>query len=237
MIPAFIVPVYGRWDLTQRMLDSLDQPVQRGLLVDNARDVPMGLRLPTGFQVFTTPYVSMGWGGTMNFGITQMADAPWFMWCTNDVVVGPGDMAVLEEQILAAGDDPVVYTYRWAFGAMTRAVIQRIGLFDEWSYHPIYFEDTDFAYRCSLAGIPVMYDEWHLQEGEGDIEHSTTTRSNEALSMANNRTWELNQAAYVEKWGGLPGEERFTSPWASGLPLWAVMPSLDGRVARVWPAP
>lgn len=235
MIPALIVPVYGRWDLTVRMMNSLTNVPDRVLLVDNKRDRPADLITEPNVIIHTPPYESMGWGGTLNFGITQMHDAPWWMWCTNDIILGRETMQTLYDVMQDAGDKPTVMTHRWAVGAINRAAIQTVGLFDEWSYHPIYFEDTDYAYRLHLAGATVLIDEMGVQEGIDGIEHSVTTRSDPVLSLANNRTWALNEAAYVAKWGGLPGKETFTSPWGKALPLWATRPDLDGRVLRRWP--
>lgn len=235
MIPAMIVPVYGRWDLTARMLGTIAEPVERGLLVDNRRDDP-GIDLPPGFRVLAPPFESFGWGGSLNLGILQTPDAPWWAWCTNDIMLGPDTLPRLAHAMAEAGDRPLVITHRWAVGALNRAVVVRVGLFDEHSYHPIYFEDTDLAYRCHLAGAEVRIDDLDVTEGADGFEHSVTTRSDPELSSANNRTWALNEAAYIAKWGGLPGEERYRRPWDDPhAPLWAAKPDLDGRVARRWP--
>lgn len=232
MTPAFIVPVYGRWDLTLRMLGTIREPVERGLLVDNRRDMPHGFPVPDTFRVATPPFQSFGWGGSLNMGISQLADAPWWAWCTNDIMLGPDTLPRLERAMDT--EEPLVITYRYAIGALNRAVVQRVGLFDEWSYHPIYFEDTDYAWRCHLAGIEVRNDDLDVTEGADGFDHSVTTRADPELSSANNRTWRLNEDAYVAKWGGLPGHERFTTPWGTDLPIWATRPDVDARVARAW---
>ena len=234
MIPAFIVPVYGRWDLTARMLGTIREPIERGLLVDNRRDRPADLEVPDAFRVAVPPFQSFGWGGSLNMGISQLADAPWWAWCTNDIQLGPDTLPRLERGMATAGGTPLVITHRWAIGALNRTAVQRVGLFDEWSYHPIYFEDTDYAYRCSLAGVEVRVDDLDVTEGADGFEHSVTTQSDPDLASANNRTWRLNEDAYVAKWGGLPGHERFTTPWGVDLPSWATRPDLDARVARAW---
>lgn len=236
MIPAVIVPVYGRWDLTLRMLRTVNEPVERGLLVDNRGDRdPAASVLPPGFRVVAPPFESFGWGGSLNLGIAQLPDAPWWVWCTNDVMLGTDSLARLRAAMSEAGDAPLVVTHRWAVGALNRAVVQTVGLFDTWSYHPIYFEDTDYAYRCHLAGIEVRIDDLGVTEGADGFEHSVTTQADPVAGAANNRTWRLNEDAYRAKWGGLPGHERFITPWDTELPLWATRPDLDGRVARQWP--
>lgn len=234
MIPALIVPVYGRWDLTRRMLDSIREPIARGIVADNRLDMPADFALPAGLVVARPPFESFGWGGTLNLGIEQMPDAPWYMWCTNDIVLGDDTIRRLWSA-MADPAAPVVITHRWAIGAMTREVVARVGLFDTWSYHPIYFEDTDYAYRCHLSGVEVRIDDLDVTEGADGFEHSVTTQADPVIGAANNRTWQLNEQAYIRKWGGIPGDERYTTPWATQLPVWATRPDLDGRVARRWP--
>ncbi|HZL94489.1 MAG TPA: hypothetical protein VFB99_12615, partial [Vicinamibacterales bacterium] len=147
----------------------------------------------------------------------------------------PGMLAELAARIEAA-DGPLVLHHEWTVFAMNRAVVQAIGLFDVHSFYPIYYDDLDYSRRCRLAGIPLIDDRvWVL---EGDIGQtnvaSQTIRSDAKLSRANDRTWKLNHAAYVAKWGGPAGQERFTTPWDSGMPLWVTRPDMDGRADRVW---
>lgn len=234
MIPVFIAPCISRFDLLDRMLASIDVPVGRGLVIDNARSGHQPNVGPE-WRVFSPPFGSLGLPGSINFGIVQTYDAPWWLWASNDLVFSPGDLDAIANLMEAADGQPLVVTYRFAVLALNRAVVQTIGLFDEFSFHPIYFDDTDFARRCSLAGIPIAHDSWGITEGADGFEHSVTVQTNEQLSHANNRTWPVNEAAYIAKWGGRPSHERFDTPWDHGLPLWATRPDLDGRQQREWP--
>ena len=233
MIPVVITSIMNRPDLLDRMLDSIDVPVGRGLIVDNGR---------TGYQregwaVITPPFQSMGWPGTLNFGISQTPDAPWWLFVNNDAWFDPGKLALLCER-MDAMKEPVVLHHEWTVVGLHRSVVERVGLFDEWSFWPLYFDDTDYSYRCHLAGIPVVNGEWcHEDAGEtvaDRLEHAATVKSDPALAAANNRTWALNRAAYVAKWGGPPGRETYTTPWGRDIPLWAAKPDPWGRMARAW---
>lgn len=228
MIPVLITSIVNRPDLLDRLLDSIDVPVGRSLIVDNGRT---GYRRD-GWTVWTPPFESLGWPGTLNFGIEQTPDAPWWLFVNNDAWFEPGMLADLCERM--ADPSPKVLHHEWTVGAIPRSVVETVGLFDTWSFHPLYFDDTDYARRCALAGIPVVEGPWCL-EGDAEWPVSLTIRSDPALSAANNRTWLLNEAAYRAKWGGLPGQESFATPWDSGLPLWATRPSVDARTERRWP--
>lgn len=228
MIPVVITSTMNRPDLLDRLLGSLDVPAERVLVVDNGR---------TGYQregvaVMAPPFQSLGWPGTLNFGIMQTPDAPWWLLVNDDAWFEPGKLELLCSEM--GTEEPVIHHHEWTSVALTRAVVERVGLFDEWSFWPLYFDDTDYARRCFLAGIPVIEGAW-CREGEGDVDqHGATTRSDPALATANHRTWQLNRQAYVAKWGGPPGRETFTTPWGRDVPLWATKPDVDGRTARAW---
>lgn len=239
MIPVFIAPTISRFDLLERMLLSVDEAVGRGLIVDNsltgsAKRSAARAGCGREWRAFTPPFGSLGYPGSINFGIVQTADAPWWLWCSNDVVFSPGDLAAIAKLMNEAGDSPRVVTYRFAVGALNRACVETVGLFDEWSFWPLYFDDQDFAVRCHRAGIEVIHEQFGITEGADGFASSLTINSDAHLAAANARSYALNEAAFLAKWGGPPGGEQFASPWNSGLPLWATRPSPAGRSARSW---
>jgi hypothetical protein len=101
---------------------------------------------------------------------------------------------------------------------------QRVGAFDE-KYYPVYWEDTDYRYRCKLAGVPIV--EWPVVEQDrpsfGRARYGTGIThgwrhedgrgyqgwTGEKLAWFY-QCWEKNRDRYIAKWGGMPGEETFT---------------------------
>ena len=231
MIPVLITALVNRPDLLDRLADSIDAEVERKLVVDNGHTG----WTREGWTVFAPPFLGLGWPGALNFGIEQTPDAPYWIGVNNDAWFEPGVLAELAARIEAA-DGPLVIHHEWTVFAMNRAVVQTIGLFDVHSFYPVYYDDTDYSYRCHLAKIPVVDDRVWVREGDvdGPDMASMTIRSDHTMSRENDRTWNLNHQAYVAKWGGPPGSERFRSPWNKNLPLWATRPDMDGRAARVW---
>ncbi len=235
MIPVLIAPVYNRHDLLERMLRSITHPVGRGLVIDNSMS---SWHLPhfvgPEWKVTEPPFTSFGYPGSINHGIIQTPDADWWMWVSNDVEFGNGDMDNIAQMMDAAGDEPKVITYHFAMGAVNRAAIEAVGLFDEWSFWPLYFDDNDFAYRCDLAGFGITYYDGAMSEGADGHQTSLTIFSDPVIRSRNAETWALNAEAYEAKWGGLPGNEKYRTPWAKRLPLWATRPDLRGRTDRLW---
>lgn len=85
---------------------------------------------------------------------------------------------------------------------------EEVGEFDE-LFEPAYFEDNDFHYRMKLANIKSIVYPPAL------FYHFGSRTQNEALDMpiVSTPMFENNRAFYVKKWGGVPGEEKFTMPY------------------------
>lgn len=238
-VPALICPAYNRHDLLERMLASIDVPVQRGVVIDNGMDyIPRGeaVSLLQKFHVkhWLPPFASIGYGGAINFGITQMADAPWWLWVSNDVQFLPGHLATVVERMNAA-TTPTIITGGFTWAAINREMVYEVGLLDDWSFFPIYFDDNDYHQRVVLAGATWIED-WatgtiHGDDGVG----SATIRSDPALLASNHHSFRENEQRYVAKWGGMPGHEVYQTPWNLDRPLWATgRPDILGRARRQW---
>lgn len=99
--------------------------------------------------------------------------------------------------------------FDWNCWTMTWKGLQTVGYFDT-NFYPAYFEDNDVNYRINLSGIK--------QDFIGDQElfshyGSATIRKDSTYSQANDVTFQMNQRYYIEKWGGPPGQETYTSPF------------------------
>ena len=88
--------------------------------------------------------------------------------------------------------------------AVDERLIETVGEFDE-RFYPYLFEDTDMFHRIKTAGydwataVPV----WHVGGG------SVTT---ERMVRQRNHFFKTNREKYIEKWGGEPGKELWTTP-------------------------
>jgi len=230
MIPVLICPIIGDFDLVERMLDSIDVPVGRLVIVDNSLT---GWESRSGRTIeYIRPITGLGYPGGINAGISQTPEAPWWAWCNADLVFGRGDLATIT-RIMDESRGPRHVTgshrgLRNAYGAMNAACVDAAGLFDDWAFYPIYFDDDDYQYRCELAGVDwVRYD--------GRIDHAgSRTLADPAMAAANGRTFPVNADAYIAKWGGRPGSETFRTPWDTGLPVWVTRPDTTGRASRLW---
>lgn len=239
-IPVLICPCISRFDLLERMLRSIDYPIDKIVIIDNSCNdyrVPEDLtRLPVHY---IRPIINIGYGGGINAAMSQTPDAPWWLFLNADVFFGRGALAKFDAAMRDATGPTFVHSLTvnaFACGALNRPLVERVGLFDEWTFFPAYYEDNDYAYRMRMHGINrtvLSLDVFHGHE-QGPESGSLTIRSSPEYRQANDRTFVENQRRYIEKWGGLPGGEEYETPWMRDVPLGHVEIDLAGRARRSW---
>jgi len=91
---------------------------------------------------------------------------------------------------------------------LCKKAIARIGFFDE-NFYPAYFEDNDYHYRIKLAGLRAV------KTNRAPYFHfgSRTIRENEDIREVSNAGYLANRDYYAKKWGGLPGKEKYKTPF------------------------
>lgn len=84
----------------------------------------------------------------------------------------------------------------------------KVGPFDEEfsKRGKAFFEDNDYHRRMQLAGIPARCTTSAPYFHHGSV---TANTHRDAIGLQ----FEQNRAYYIEKWGGMPGQERFATPF------------------------
>jgi GT2 family glycosyltransferase len=210
MIPVLGVPILNRPDLLYKMIDSIDVEVERLLIIDNG-----GVVAPSTMnkaERVITPGQNLGVAASWNHIMAETLDAPWWAIINSDIVFAPGDLDRLAKHMdNSTGLEGMVATLGSfsAFGINQAAVI-KAGTFDE-NFHPAYFEDNDYQYRCVLTGVQIA----GLPAGLAHQTSSTIASSN-LYRDQNYRTFGVNSDYYRIKWGGSPLHEKYTTPFDRG---------------------
>lgn len=98
----------------------------------------------------------------------------------------------------------------WHWTAIHGEVLRIVGAFDDCSFFA-YYEDTDWIYRHSLAGLGDLYRQGHPQ-----VEIAPRVNRGDAHSLKRGDvTINMGQAAraYRQKWGGSPRDEAYLTPY------------------------
>lgn len=193
MLSNLTVPVLNRYDLLQRMLDSINYPVDTLLIIDNGGQLD-NLRVPDHVNTYRVlPMVrNLGVATSWNLGIKNFYELPTFCFASADMWFAEGDL----EQLANADPDKINLHKgfpHWQTFAIGQKVVETIGLFDE-ALHPIYFEDNDYERRALQARLEINY-----LEMSGGHDNSSTISSDNHYSQRNSATFIDNHSYYQRK--------------------------------------
>lgn len=122
----------------------------------------------------------------------------------NDGLVKPEELAEMglpKKEIITQNPDFSCFLIK-------KETIEKIGNFDS-AFFPAYFEDNDYHYRIKIAGFDGVKNSRALFYHFG----SMTVKSGQDIRILSNSRYLQNQAYFIEKWGGKPGEELFNTPF------------------------
>lgn len=193
MIPNVIIPVLNRYDLLQRLLDSIDFPIGDLLIIDNGGQV-QELRFPDfvlNSHILPLPS-NLGVSASWNLGIKLFPHHHKWLFASNDAWFGSGALERLcdarRDEIVLSGDFPF-----WHVFSVGDEALSRFGLFDE-ALTPAYFEDRDAERRAKHFGVPIR----KLSVPIGH-DNSSTINSDNRLKQLNAETFMRNQDYYHDK--------------------------------------
>jgi GT2 family glycosyltransferase len=193
MLPNLIIPVLNRYDLLQRMFDSIDMKIAHLVVIDNGDNLDKITFPKLAKNVHYIPLPgNLGVAGSWNLGIKVLPHHDRWFFGSNDIILAPGDLMMLAD----AKPDELTLTESfpsWQLFAVGEEVIRNVGLFDE-NFYPAYFEDNDFLRRVRAKNIPVTQLPLQVQH-----DNSSTLKSSVQFQEHNSRTFQDNQNHFLKK--------------------------------------
>ena len=223
-IPLLGIPILNRGDLLERLICSIDYPVQKLFIVNNGNDIGVlqvihkivnGLNENIKEVVVYTPEKNLGVAGSWNTIINENMDCPYWVISANDMMFSESGsvekMAFYAEQNHLT--NAMMYVDGYSCFCMTQLGLKEVGTFDE-NIFPAYLEDSDHFYRLRLSGaIATGFPDVKFIHGEPPNYGSSTINTNDKYQKANGITHGRNFEYYFKKWGGRGGEEIFKNPF------------------------
>jgi GT2 family glycosyltransferase len=200
MLENLIVPVLNRYDLLQRMLDSIDVDVEHLLIIDNGAsqhpdDLPVNT-LHINDHVSAVTYLPMptnlGVSASWNLGIKSFPHHNNWFFASNDMQFLPGGLQRLSESRSRGLVLSDMFPF-WQTFSVGYDLVRDCGLFDE-GFFPAYFEDNDMVRRVTHAGLPI--DKVSIPS---EHDNSSTINSDRRLLEQNGRTFSSNQRYFQDK--------------------------------------
>jgi len=158
MIPVLGFLTYSRFDLANRLLASIDYPVEHLVIVDNSgkREYnPVKPELVKNLWLIQVPY-GLGYGGGLNLIVKTTPFAPYWVLVNDDSVFEPGALKKIADQVDTEAINFLSIMPKWSGFVLGEGAVLKAGLFDE-RFHPIYFEDNDYERRLEQVGVKAKF--------------------------------------------------------------------------------
>lgn len=195
MIPVLGVPTLSRHDLCDRMLASIDYPVQDLIVIDNAPNewTPTKPELVERIHHVRLPS-NLGVAGSWNLIIKSSPFASAWLIVNDDIVFEPGALANVAYNLRSDALQFLDVKPRWAGFLIGEDVVKRVGLFCE-LFVPAYFEDNDFERRADACDIERIQ-----LPARADHDNSSTLKS--GYDIQNHKSFKVNHETHEARTAG-----------------------------------
>lgn len=193
MIPVLGFLTYSRFDLADRLLESIDYPIENLVIIDNSGKRLWQPNKPS--QVKNLWFIQvphgLGFGGGLNLIVKTTPFAPYWLLVNDDVVFSPGALEKIDKQVDTDAINFLSIYPKWSGFVLGEGAVLKAGLFDE-RFHPIYFEDNDYERRLQASGVPAKFIHAVLQ-------HDNSSTLNSGFQFENSKTFNTNHRLFEKK--------------------------------------
>ena len=155
MIPVLGFCTLKRFDLAERLIGSIDYPVEHLVVVNNSGTrtwSPVKPELVKNLWHIEVPY-GLGLVGAWNLIVKSTPYAPYWVLVNDDAWFEPEQMKKIPEQVDTQALNFLDIVPQWSGVVFGEGMVDKIGLYDE-NFYPLYFDDNDLERRVDLAGVP-----------------------------------------------------------------------------------
>jgi GT2 family glycosyltransferase len=186
MIPVIGFAVYSQFDKADRLLASIDYPVEHLVIVDNSGTKNWEPKQPEKVKNLWLIRVPFGLGlvGAWNLIIKSTPYAPYWVLVNDDAWFEAGALEKISKEVDPESINFVDIVPDWSCVVFGEGAIAKAGLYDE-RFYPLYFDDNDLDRRMEKAGV-------RIQRIAAKVHHENSS-SLSGKSEQNNRSYSANQ--------------------------------------------
>jgi GT2 family glycosyltransferase len=215
------IPTYTRYDLLEGCLRSFfrsEHPPEHCYVIDNgsllkqthAHLTPLWEDKLTVQTMTHNIGVAAAWNLIIESWMVLHPTCPYLLLANDDIEVAPstpGQFTAFHRAGIVVNAEAALNGF--SLFRLDRNTVMRLGRFDE-QFYPAYYEDNDYKYRAKLQGVPV-----HdlVTDGYAHVGSATIAQYDDVGKAEHHRTFLANQAYYLQKWGGLPMQETYQTPF------------------------
>jgi GT2 family glycosyltransferase len=193
VIPVLGFLTYSKFDLADRLLASIDYPVENLVIVDNSgkREYqPVKPDLVKNLWLIQVPF-GLGYGGGLNLIVKSTPFAKYWVLVNDDSKFSPGALEKIAEKVDTETINFLSIMPKWSGFVLGEGAVLKAGLFDE-RFHPIYFEDNDYERRLENAGVKANFI-------YATLNHDNSSTLNSGFHSQNDLTFYRNKALHEQK--------------------------------------
>ena len=208
MIPVLGFLTYSRFDLADRLLESIDHPIEHLVIVDNSgkrQYEPKKPDLVENLWLIQLPH-GLGYSGGLNLIVKTTPFAPYWVLVNDDTVFQPGALKKIADKVDTQSINFLSIMPKWSGFVLGEGAVLKAGLFDE-RFHPIYFEDNDYERRLMAAGVKANFI-------NAELGHDNSSTLNSGFHSQNDKTFQANQRLFQSK---VAAEDFTAGEWDLGI--------------------
>lgn len=193
MIPVVGFATITKFHMAERLLNSINYPVEHLVIVNNSGKQSWEPTKPELVEKMWHIEVPFGLGlvGAWNLIIKSTPYAPYWVMVNDDAWFEPNALETIEREVdTEALNFAHVEQTPWAAPIFGEGCVRRAGLYDE-AFYPVYFDDNDYERRIRHAGVEV-------KQLSARIHHEPMS-TRQDFHAFNNVTWGANEKRYRDK--------------------------------------
>lgn len=190
MIPVLGFCTLKRFDLAERLLASIDYPVEHLVIVDNSGTqswTPSKPELVKNLWVIQVPF-GLGLTGAWNLIVKSTPYAPYWVLVNDDAWFDAGSLEKIANEVDTQALNFLDIVPSWSAVVFGEGMVEKVGLYDE-RFYPLYFDDNDLEDRVDYFEVPKK-----VIQAKVHHENSSTLKS--GYQEVNNKSYKNNQDLY-----------------------------------------
>lgn len=206
MIPVLGFATLKRFDLAQRLIDSIDYPVEHLVIINNSGtkffEPKISKEFVRNLWHIEVPH-GLGANGAWNLIIKSTPHAPYWVIPNDDAWFEPGALKTIADKVDTTKFNFLDIEPKWSCVIPTEGSVMKAGLWDE-IFHPIYFDDDEYEWRMNKLGV-----EFNIIPAKVHHDNSSTLHS--GFQDRNNVTFSRNYSVFRNK---VAAEDLGTRGWS-----------------------
>lgn len=214
MIPVLGFATLKRFDLADRLLRSIDYPVEHLVIVDNSGTqewIPVKPDLVRNMWLLRIPF-GLGLVGAWNLVVKSTPYAPYWVLVNDDAWFAPGALETITKEVNTDALNFVDIVPAWSCVVFGEGMVEKVGLYDE-RFYPLYFDDNDLERRVDHAGVPKKTIQAKVHHENSSTLKSGFQQYNQKSYSANMRLFDAKQSDGDYTQGGWTLKTRRANRW------------------------